>query len=122
MYQQNSILIQKKFIKKKKKGFTLETLNSLPIDKDKQFVKLDGKIYLAYKTSVGDEYKMVSDTPIDLKNKQSVLNILYQNSKIRPREQNIKLTGGNNQTQKTEFYTPYNMKYLNKFIINPEDE
>ena len=114
VYQQNSIFIQEQFIAAEKKGFTLDILNGLPIDKNKQFVEINGKVYLAYKTSVGDEYKMVSDSPIDLSDKQSVLNILYQNSKIRPRERNIKLTG-----RKTSQANYVNTKeYLNKFIIN----
>ena len=77
------------------------------------FVKQDGKVYLAYKSSQGKDIKLVYNDPIDLKNKKKVLNILYANSDIRPNEQNIKVTGGTEQANYVN-----SPEYLNKFIIN----
>ena len=91
-YEQNSIAIQTKFKEAEKQGFTYENLQGLPINKKMHFVKQDGKVYLAYKTSQGKDIKLVYNNPIDLKNKKQVLNILYSNSEIRPNEQNIKVT------------------------------
>ena len=89
VYQQNSVFIQEKIIAAEKQGFSLETLNSIPIDKDKVFVEEGGKVYLVYEKTLKPVGKK---TPIDLTDKQSVLNILYSNSKIRVREQNIEVT------------------------------
>jgi hypothetical protein len=91
-YELKSIAIQNKFKAALKEGFTYENLQGLPIDKNKHFIERNGKIYLAFKTSQGKEIKLAYDNPIDLKNDQQVLNILYSNSDIRPNEQNIKVT------------------------------
>ena len=112
-YEINSIAIQNKFKAAEKEGFTLENLQSLPINKKMHFVKQDGKVYLAYKSSQGKDIKLVYNDPIDLKNKKKVLNILYANSDIRPNEQNIKVTGGTEQANYVN-----SPEYLNKFIIN----
>ena len=106
-YEINSIAIQKKFKAAEKEGFTLDNLQSLPINKNMHFIKQDGKVYLAYKSSQGKDIKLVYNDPIDLKNKKKVLNILYANSDIRPNEQNIKVTGG----------IMTDTAFLNKFLI-----
>ena len=48
---------------------------------------------------------------LNLKNKKEVLNILYQNSKIRATHRNIKITGGNQAT-------PYSLDFLDKFKVD----
>ena len=109
-YEKNSLAIQTAFKAAEKKGFTLDNLQGLPIDKDKAFVEQDGKVYLVYKKTMKP---VGAGKPINLKNKKQVLNILYQNSKIRATERNIKITSDD------AYPGPYSQEYLNKFLINP---
>jgi len=85
-YELNSIAIQTAFKAAEKEGFTLDNLQGLPIDKDKQIIEKDGKIYLIFKKS-GDIVKEINP-----KNKKQTLSTLYNNSKIRATERNIEVT------------------------------